>query len=169
MDIEDEAIGGAALQLKGMAHGWWFENSVSYCHAKKYYEFTKGLVREFDKIHCETSCIKTSNTFHALEGTMKQTPFHIFEGDENMYDGLLRAISPLCEGHSSIYEYMEVLLSNDDQDLGSLLDDEVFSIIDGEDEHKRSNSVVPLVGDPSPHGGENGAIASIKGALMSLQ
>ena len=47
MEEEDEAIGGAALQLKGMAHGWWFKNSVSYCHAsvKKYDEFTQVLVR----------------------------------------------------------------------------------------------------------------------------
>ena len=100
---------------------------------------------------------------------MKQTPFHISEGDVKMYDGLLRERSRFYEGPSSIGEVMEVLPSRDDQDLGSPLDDEVISIIDGEDEHKRSNSVVPLVGDPSPHGGENGAIASIKGALMSLQ
>ena len=29
MEEEDEAIGGAALQLKGMAHGLWFGNSIS--------------------------------------------------------------------------------------------------------------------------------------------
>ena len=33
MKEEDEAIGGAALQLKGMSHGWWFENYASYYHA----------------------------------------------------------------------------------------------------------------------------------------
>ena len=100
---------------------------------------------------------------------MKQIPFHIYEGDVNMYDGLLRERSPLCEGPSSICEVMEVLPSRDDQGLGSLLDDEVISIIDGEDEHKRSNSAVPLGGDTSPHGGERGAISSIRGALVSLQ
>lgn len=79
---------------------------------------------------------------------MKQTPFHISEGDENMYDGLLRERSPLCEGPSSICEDMEVIPSTDDQDPGSLLDDEDFSIIDGEDEHRRSNSTILLGGDP---------------------
>ena len=95
--------------------------------------------------------------------------FLVSEGDEDMYDGLLREISRLCEGPSSIFEVMEVLPSRDDQDLGSLLDDEVISLIDGEDEHMRSNNAVILGGDPSPHGGEKGAIASIRGALVSLQ
>ena len=155
MEEEDEAIGGAALQLKGMAHDCWFENSVSYYHVnvKTNDGFNKGLVNKFDENQCEPSCIKTSNTLHALEGTIKQTPFHISEGDESLYDGFPRARSSLFEGPSSICEDMEVLLSREDQDIGSLLNDEVFSFIVGEDEHKRSNSVVTLGGDPSPHRG----------------
>lgn len=52
MEEGDEAIGGAALQLKGMAHGWWFKNYVSYFResVKTYDEFTKGLVRKLIKI-----------------------------------------------------------------------------------------------------------------------
>ena len=34
---------------------------------------------------------------------------------------------------------------------------------------ERTNNVVTLGGDPSPHGGERGAIASTRGALVSLQ
>ena len=75
----------------------------------------------------------------------------------------------MCEGPSSICEVMEVIPSRDDQDLGSLLDDEVISLIDGEDEHERSNNTVILGGDPSTHGGDKGAIASTRGALVSLQ
>ena len=85
MEKGDEAIGGATLQLKGMAHDCWFEDSVSYFHAnvKTYDDLTKGLVKKFDGSQCESSCIITSNTLHALEGNMKQTPLHISKGEEN--------------------------------------------------------------------------------------
>ena len=97
---------------------------------------------KFDENQCEPLCIKTSNTLHTLEGTMKQTPFHISEGGENMYGGLPRARSPFYEGPSSICENMEVLPSRDDQDLGSLIDDEAFSFFDEEDEHRRNTRAV---------------------------
>ena len=40
---EEEAIRGAVLHLKGMAHDWWFNDSTSFFHAnvKTYVEFTK--------------------------------------------------------------------------------------------------------------------------------
>ena len=109
-----------------MAHGWWFENYFSCYHEnlESYDGLTKGLVRKFDENHCESLCIKTSNTLHALEGTMQQTPFHISEGDVNMYDDLLEARPPLddllearlplYEGHSSICDNMEIPLSEED-------------------------------------------------------
>ena len=34
---------------------------------------------------------------------------------------------------------------------------------------ERTNDIVTLGGDPSPHGGERGAISSTRGALVSLQ
>ena len=64
---------------------------------------------------------------------------------------------------------MEVPPSREDQDQGSLIDDDLFSYIDGEDENRRTNNAIPLGRDPSPHGGKKGAIASNRGALVSLQ
>ena len=64
---------------------------------------------------------------------------------------------------------MEKPPSREDQDQGSLIDDEAISHIDEEDEQGRENNVVPLGEDPSPHGDGKGAIASIRGALVSLQ
>lgn len=166
-----EAITIAALHLRGMARDWWFKIYVSCYHenVKTCDEFTKGLLKKFYGSQCESSCSISSNTLHAREGNMKQTPLHISRGEENWNDDLLEARPPLYEGHSSICEVMEVLPSREDQGLGSLLDDEVISIINGEDEHKRTNNAIMLGGDPSPHGGERGAIYSMRGVLVSMQ
>ena len=98
---------------------------------------------------------------HELEGSINPTPFQkTIEGDENMYDTLPRAISPLHE---------EIPLSREDQDLRSLIIDEVFSNIDEEKEHEASNSVVTSEEGPSPHGDGNEAITSRGGDFSSFQ
>ena len=86
-----------------------------------------------------------------------------------MHNTFPREISPLLEEPSSIDEDMEIPPSREDQDLGSLIDDEAFSNIGEEDEKRRANSVVPLGEDPLPHGGGKGAIASIRGSLVTLK
>ena len=63
---------------------------------------------------------------------------------------------------------MEIPPSREDQDQGSLIDDEEISNIDEEDEQRRANNVVPLREYRSPHGVGKGAIDSIGGALVSL-
>ena len=133
---------------------------------------TKKLVRRFGIKHCKTSFVepKDSKPFHELERSILPTPLLIsIEGDRNMHDALPRERSPLLEEPSSIDEDMEVPPSRVDQDQGSLIDDEAFSHINEEDEHRRANNIVPLGGDPSPHGDGRGSIASIRGALVSLQ
>ena len=113
-----EAIIIAALHLKGMAHDWWLNFSVSCYHAsiETYDEFTKALVKRFYENQCESSCEKCerSNTLHELEEKMKQTPLHISRGEENQDDHLLKASLQLYEGHSSIYDDMKILLSKED-------------------------------------------------------
>ena len=81
----------------------------------------------------------------------------------------------LQDYHQSIQNYESYIYrsltppSREDQDQGSLIDDEASSHIDEEDEQRRANNVVPLGEDTSPHGGGKGAIASIREALLSLQ
>ena len=69
-----------------------------------------------------------------------------------------RARSPLLEEPSSIDEDMEIPPSREDQDQGSLIDDEEFSNIDEEDVKRRDNSAIPSRGYPSPHGDGKGSI-----------
>ena len=68
MEKKDETIGGAALQLKGMAYGLWFENYISCYHANEesHDGFNKGLVREFDENHCESLCNKNIKHFACI-------------------------------------------------------------------------------------------------------
>ena len=64
---------------------------------------------------------------------------------------------------------MEIPPSRENQDLGSLIVDEVFSNIDEEEEQRGSNSIVTSEGEPSPNGDGHEAIASSRGAFSSLQ
>ena len=64
---------------------------------------------------------------------------------------------------------MDIPPSREDQDLGSLIIDEVFSNINEEEEQRGSNSVVTSEGEPSPHEDGHEAIASTRGAFASLQ
>ena len=75
---------------------------------------------------------------------MQQAPLLISKGDKNMYDGFIRARSPYYKGPFSTCDDMEIPPSRDDQDLGSLIDDEAFLHIDEEDEQRRNTSTVPL-------------------------
>ena len=118
-----------------MAQDWWFYRSYSFYHANlnTYIGFTKELVRIFDVKHFKTSFVepKNSKPLHDLERSIFPTPRHIFvKGDKNMHDALPRARYPLLEESSSIDEDIEFPPSRENQDQGSLIDDEAFSNID---------------------------------------
>ena len=132
-------------------------------------------MKRFDEKQFETSLIelakpKYSKPLHELERSIIPTPLQIsIKGDRNFNDTLPRARSPLQEELSSKNEDMEIPPSREDQDLGSLIVDEVFSNIDEEEEQKGSNNIITLGGEPSPHGDGHEVIASIIGAFASLQ
>ena len=104
-------------------------------NVRTYVGFTKELVKIFDRRHCEPSFVesKNSNTLHELERPIKPTPLHIFKGDKNMHDSIPREKSPLLKEPSSSCEDMEFLPSRDDQDQGSLTEDEAFSYMEEEE------------------------------------
>ena len=64
---------------------------------------------------------------------------------------------------------MDIPPSREDQDLGSLIVDEVFSNINEEEEQRGSNNTITLGGEPSPHGDGHEVITSIRGFFASLQ
>ena len=87
------------------------------------------------------------STLHELERPIEPTPLHIFKGDRNMYDNFPRARSPFIEEPSSIFEDMEFPPSRDDQDQGSLIEDEAFSYMEEEekDQHQGMMSIHPYL------------------------
>ena len=86
-----------------------------------------------------------------------------------MYDTLPRARSPLQEELSCQKEDMEIPPSREDQDLGSLIIDEVFSNIDEKEEQRGSNIAITSGEEPSLHRDGHEVIASIRGAFASLK
>ena len=98
------------------------------------------MVKRFDERQAKTSVKELAKHEHAkplheLERSVMKTPLQIFvEGDKHLCDTLPRARSPLHEEISSQNEVMDIPLSREDQDLRSLIDNEVFSNIDEEKE-----------------------------------
>ena len=72
---------------------------------------------------------------HGLGGSINPTPFlKTIEEDVNLFYTLPRERSPSNEELSSQEEDMEIPPSKEDQDLRSLIDDEVFPTIEEEEE-----------------------------------
>ena len=101
-----------------------------------YERFIRRLVKRFDVKQTKTSLTKLAKhehakTLHELERSVMPTPLQIsVEGDKNLCDTFPKERSPLHEEISSQKEVMDIPLSKEDQDLRSLIDNEVFSNID---------------------------------------
>ena len=114
---------------------------------------------------------KKSEPLHELEGSMKPTPFqNIIEGVEYLQNALPREKAPLQQELSSQEEGMRIPPSRRDQAKGSL-NDEVFSNDEEKEvkELERASNVVIARGDIPLFGDGDEAIASTRGALVSLQ
>ena len=98
--------------------------------------------------------IKPNQTkiLHGLEGSLNSAPFQKpIEGDGNLYHVFPRAKSPLHEDLSLQEEDVEIPPSKEDQDLRSLIVDEVFSTIEEEEEKAGDNSTVMTREHRIPH------------------
>ena len=102
---EREVVKVAALHLEGKAYAWWlFEYfSLKNANTSTYEKFIRRVVERFDEFFYETTLVeiikpKQTKILHGLEGSIKPTPFQkTIKGDENLYDNLPKAKSPLHE------------------------------------------------------------------------